>query len=369
VKVDGGAGNSLDWGFYVPAKTGIPVYQSSILWNTDDITPTEVVPAGLAASDAGTNGEIIVTWTNAASYRDVDDGDAVTDYVFVYDDSDDSLLGIGKADEGSLRITGLTNDTAYTVYAKASTDGYHFSGASGTASATPTSGISVPSAPTITAAAAGDGQVTLSITGVTGTCKAYYRATGTQAWTEFTGSTLGADGDLDVTGLTNGTPYAFFAVNLDGGLLSLPSNEVTATPDDGNGVTYKGMCKALYGQLAQLATAESYTIEFPGEEVIESTAAFIRAERPDYTGRYKPVQNRMGDGSWRVSVYYKGTSTYTAAEMVDKLKDWFNNTDVPVAAGGAYLRMSEAEVEDLGTDPGDRELQHIQLTWDFFVTR
>jgi len=91
------------------------------------------VPTGLAATDPGTDGDLDVTWTNAASYTD-------SELLKIYDNTAGTLLGVLLASAGTGRITGLTNGTAYTLVARATAENLVESGDSNTVTETPTGG-------------------------------------------------------------------------------------------------------------------------------------------------------------------------------------------------------------------------------------
>jgi len=91
------------------------------------------VPTGLAATDPGTDGDLDVTWTNAASYTD-------SELLKIYDNTAGTLLGVFLASAGTGRITGLTNGTAYTLVARATAENLVESGDSNTVTETPTGG-------------------------------------------------------------------------------------------------------------------------------------------------------------------------------------------------------------------------------------
>jgi len=114
-------------------------YMRSGQLSAADIRPTTTVPAGLAVANPSptADGELVVTWTNAASY-------AAGDKVVVYNAADDSVLGILDATLGTGRISGLTNGTAYTVYAKATSDNYVFSDATANVGPTTCTGTDTP---------------------------------------------------------------------------------------------------------------------------------------------------------------------------------------------------------------------------------
>jgi len=118
---------------HTPSAT--PGYSDGFRLGLADTRPTQVVPAGLALTDPATNGELRATITNAGSY-------ASTDMLRFYNNTGDVLLASGTIAQynadGYAKICGLANGTTHTIYAKATSDGFVFSAASGTATATPT---------------------------------------------------------------------------------------------------------------------------------------------------------------------------------------------------------------------------------------
>ena len=127
-------------------------------------------------------------------------------------------------------VTGLANGVAHTFRIRA-VNGGGGSAASDEATVTP---IPVPAKPAGFAAAAGDGQVSLSWTDpgdstITGWQYSYKTTGGYGNWTKIPGSTATTTGHI-VTGLTNGTAHTFRlrAVNASGN--GAESDEAAATP-------------------------------------------------------------------------------------------------------------------------------------------
>jgi hypothetical protein len=126
--------------------TPIAIYRGVITtyYNTQkisylDVRPTGIVPATLAFTNPGLGGQLRFTISNAASYNQ----NGNLDSIYIYNSSGNALLcTFPIALYNSLGygiVPGLTDGTAYTLYAKASTDGYQFSAASANATAaTPT---------------------------------------------------------------------------------------------------------------------------------------------------------------------------------------------------------------------------------------
>lgn len=128
---------------------------------------------------------------------------------------------LGSADLASAarsyQITGLTNGTTYNVRVRASNTAGNSAWA--TATATPAAATQAPGTPTGLAATPGNGQVTLAWTApTTGGAATYYRVfykagtassqpTDTTAW-----SPNPTASPVTITGLTNGTSYAFWVL-------------------------------------------------------------------------------------------------------------------------------------------------------------
>jgi hypothetical protein len=108
-----------------------------------DNRPTEVVPTGLALTDDASGETLRATITNIASY-------ANEDLLYFHNNSGGALLAVCTKAQyvaatiekpaNSCMIPGLADTTEYTVYATASSNGFIFSDASSTATATPTIG-------------------------------------------------------------------------------------------------------------------------------------------------------------------------------------------------------------------------------------
>jgi hypothetical protein len=125
-------------GVFEIARTNSSIYCNDKIAFAD-IRPTQVVPTGLAFTDAVLDGELTWTITNIAAY-------ANSDEIVIYNSADDSVLGRTSktqyvADGNKGRISGLTNATTYTMYAKATSDNNTYSAATATAQGTPTAPV------------------------------------------------------------------------------------------------------------------------------------------------------------------------------------------------------------------------------------
>jgi len=121
----------------------------------------------------------------------------------------------------------------------------------------------------------------VSVTGVSGTAYAYYR-TGTGAYTKFTDTSIAADGDIAVTGLTNGTAYGFQVINESGSYLSVPSNEMFSSPTDGSNAA-SGIMALPKSYLRTLLAASSTFQAWVGVADAESALAYIHITALDAT--------------------------------------------------------------------------------------
>lgn len=184
-------------------------------------------PQNLAAAASDT--QITLNWAAPAS----DGGSGITNYKIYRGTTagDESLLTtVGNVLTYS--DTGLTNGQAY-YYKVSAVNSIGESSRSNEASATPTASSTVPSAPTLTSATAGNAQATLSWTagsdgGSAITGFKIYR--GTTAGGETLLTTLGSVLTYTDAGLTNGQTYYYkvSAVNEKGE--GMQSNEASATP-------------------------------------------------------------------------------------------------------------------------------------------
>ena len=140
----------------------------------------------------------------------------------------DSKWGtIATVSTNSYTNTGLTNGTKYSYRVLASADGSAWSGTSAVASATPAAAVKV-SVPTNVKATAGDKQVKLTWTAVSGATQ--YRVQRLNGSTWGTIATVSTNSYTN-TGLTNGTKYSYRVLaSADGSTWSGTSAVVSATP-------------------------------------------------------------------------------------------------------------------------------------------
>jgi hypothetical protein len=194
----------------------------------------------IGAATAG-NGQASIAFTPGS-----DGGAAVT--AFSVTCNPGAITGSGAG--SPVLISGLANGTTYTCSVTA-TNVAGTSTASGTVSVTP---LTVPGAPTIGTATAGNGQATIAftppavtggspITGYTVTCNPG----------AFTGS--GAGSPITVTGLANGTAYTCSVTAANGAGTGLPSGTVSVTPFTVPGAPTIGAATPGNGQASIAFTA------------------------------------------------------------------------------------------------------------------
>jgi hypothetical protein len=186
-------------------------------------TPFSVYAVPPGAPTIGTaaagNGQATVTFTAP----DNDGGSAITGYTVTSSPGNISAAGAASP----ITVTGLTNGTAYTFTVTATNE--VGTGAASAASNSVTPATTVPGAPTIGTAAAGNGQATVTFTAPDndgGSAITGYAVTSSPGNI----SAAGAASPITVTGLTNGTAYTFTvkATNAMGtGAASASSNSVT----------------------------------------------------------------------------------------------------------------------------------------------
>lgn len=206
---------------YVNTETGfIEIYSSTFGWE----------PVGAAASTVTG-----VTATNQGSGRAFNNGQAsiaftpgtISGRTYTATSSPGGFTG--TASSSPITITGLQSSTQYT-YTIVASNNYGTSAAS--AASAGVTATTVPQAPTIGTATAGEGQAAVTFTpGATGGAAATYTATSNPG--NITAS--GASSPITVTGLTNGTAYTFTvtATNSNGtSLASSASNSITPVPAD-----------------------------------------------------------------------------------------------------------------------------------------
>jgi cellulose 1,4-beta-cellobiosidase len=182
---------------------------------------TPAAPTSLAATPG--NGQVSLSWNASSGATSYNIKRATV--------SGGPYTTVGTATSTSFTNTGLTNGTTF-FYVVTAVNSAGESPNSNQATATPTGGVIIPTAPTGLTATAGNGQVSLAWSASAGaTSYNIKRATvsggpyanvGTATSTSFTN-----------TGLTNGTTFFFVVSAVNSAGESANSNQATATPTAG----------------------------------------------------------------------------------------------------------------------------------------
>ena len=175
---------------------------SSSSTNSTPRTVPDAPTIGTAAV-AGTSGTATVTFNAPLS----NGGSAITTYTVTSNPAGGTGT-LSQAGSGTITVIGLTNGTTYTFTVKAT----NVAGASAaSASSNSVTPYTVPGAPTIGTATAGNGQATITFTAPAsngGSAITSYTATSTPGSITGTLNQAGS-GTITVSGLTNGTAYTF----------------------------------------------------------------------------------------------------------------------------------------------------------------
>ena len=209
-------------------------------WKELSLTDARDIPdAPTIGTVISGNGQATVLFSAPSN----DGGSTITSYTATSNPG--GITGtVTQSGSGSIIVTGLTNDTAYTFTVTA-TNAIGTSAASAASNTVTPVSPTVPDAPTSVIADAGDGQATVSFTAPSndgGSTITSYTATSNPGG--ITGTvTQSGSGSITVTGLTNDTAYTFTvtATNAIGtSAASAVSNSVTPVPVPTVGDFYQG---------------------------------------------------------------------------------------------------------------------------------
>jgi hypothetical protein len=263
------------------------------------VIPVTVPGAPTGVSAIAGNGQATVTFSAPAS----NGGSPITGY---------TVSGGGiDSNSGSLSlshtITGLTNGTSYTFTVKATSSAGTGAASAASAAVTPKT---VPNAPAIGTATAGNGQATVTFTAPAsngGSAITGYTATSTPG--NITGSN--SVSPITVTGLTNGTSYTFTvtATNAAGtGLASAASNSVSPQ-QTGQTISFAQPAAQSFGTTPTLtATASSgLTVSFTS-----ATTGVCTITSPG------GVVTFVAAGTCTINANQAGNAGYSAATQVSQ---------------------------------------------------
>ncbi len=283
----------------------------------DDAVVYNAVPANIGTSKP--NPPTVGTVTIAASSQTAtvpftqpgfDGNSAITSYTAT--SSPGGLTGtVNQAGSGNILVAGLSYGTAYTFTVTATNAIGTSDPSLASNSITP---YTVPDAPTIGTAVAGNGEATVSFTAPTfngGSVITSYTATSNPGGFTSTINQAGS-GSITVTGLTNGTPYTFTvtATNAAGeSLASGSSNNVTPAATTAPGAPGIGTVTPGNGQVTVDFTAP---VSDGGDPITSYTAT-------SNPGGFTGTINQAGSGSVVVTGLTNGvayTFTVTATNSI-----------------------------------------------------
>ncbi len=237
-----GLTNGTAYTFTVTATNAIGTSLASSASNS--VTPSTVPGAPTIGTATAGNTQATVTFTSPVS----NGGSAITRYTVT--SSPGNITGTGSA--SPITVTGLTNGAAYTFTVTATNA--NGTGPASSASNSVTPSTTVPGAPTIGIATAGNAQATIAFTApVNNGGSAITGYTVTSSPGSITGT--GTASPITVTGLTNGTAYTFTvtATNAIGtSLASSASNSVAPS-------TVPGAPTGVSASAGDLTAALSFT--------------------------------------------------------------------------------------------------------------
>lgn len=236
---------------------GISYTFTTIAWNSAGGSGVSANSAGVIPNGLGTPSTPIAVGGNSQatiSVSGLSSGSPATSWRIT-----SSPGGLGctvTGASGSCTVTGLTNGTAYTFTAVATTAAGQTAASTASNSVTPGAAPSIPAAPV---AMAGNGQATVRITRLSnaGTNVSYTVTSTPGSFSCITG----ADNSCVITGLTNGTSYTFFVV---------ATNSFGASPHSPNSAAISPVAPALppAPTATQLAAVNAYSTLLPGQHVI-----------------------------------------------------------------------------------------------------
>nr|WP_238323125.1 glycoside hydrolase family 6 protein [Gorillibacterium massiliense] len=266
-------------------------------------------PTGLTAT-AG-NAQVALSWTASSGATSYNVKQATTSggtYTTV-------ATGVTAT---SYTNTGLTNGTTY-YYVVSAVNSAGESTNSTQVSATPVSGVTVPSAPTGLTATAGNAQVALSWTASSGVTSYNVKRATTSGGTYTTVATGVTTTSYTNTGLTNGTAYYYVVSAVNSAGESANSTQVSATPV--SGVTIPSAPTGLTATAGNAQIALSWTAS--------SGATSYSVKRATTSGgTYTTVATGVTATSYTDTGLTNGTTYYYVVSAVNSAGESTNSTQV-----------------------------------------
>lgn len=272
------------YGFSLKAISAPNYYIGDARISQTDIRGTELAPTSFAVTDGESDGDLIFTWANGGSYV------SGKDWVHIFNNDGYTEIAVVDASLGTFEKGGFTNDVLITAYAKASSDGVHFSAATATDNATPTvsPGDVAPAIPVLVSVVPGDTKLTITLTGESG--KDYY----SRVWDAIDGlsaesGTFKVTGNgatpvsISHTGLTNRRPYMIVIYGKDGTACSdVVMDGIDYVPDTTTSLTYEKIGNLIRSRVkTQIEDGQSVEVLYDNMDEAAFTkptdAAWVRA--------------------------------------------------------------------------------------------
>jgi fibronectin type 3 domain-containing protein len=293
--------NNTKYYFIVTALNSAGASAASTQASATPLPAIAGVPTGLTAVAA--DAQVALSWTAVTG---------ATSYNVYYGTSSSLTTANGtKLNNTSTSkiVTGLTNGTKY-YFIVTTVDLGGESAASAAVSATP---VSPTGAPTLSSATAGNAQVALSWTTVTGATSynVYYGTTSGVTTVSGTKFPAGTSTTATVTGLTNTTLYYFVVTSVDAGGESAVSNQLSATPTTGVTIALTpGADASTPAGVGSLSNPIPLTFTFPYNAVTAPATATIT---PIAQANLPAPLTKKTRANGRFTPMVTGTDTFVAS--------------------------------------------------------